>query len=124
MDIESHHERISNLRKHVNNYNWSGLEFPFSMKGIRELEKKNSIIINVLGAEEKKVYILRGKKYDYRKKVANLLLIADGEHRDNTVIKSLSRLLESSNFSIKRKQHFCMNCLQGFPTEISRDKPL
>ena len=100
MDIESHHERISNLRKHVNNYNWSGLEFLLSIKGISGLEKKNDVIVNVLDIEEKKVYILRGKKYDYRKKVANLLLIADGEHRHNTVIKSLSRLLESSNFSI------------------------
>ena len=54
------------------------LEFPLSIKGISEFEKKNDVIINILGAEEK-FYILRGKKYDYRKKVANLLLIADGE---------------------------------------------
>ena len=38
------------------------------------------------------------------------------------VMKGLSRLLRSSNSKHKCKQHFCMNCLQGFPTEISRDK--
>ena len=31
-DIGSHPERISHLRKFVNNYDWSGLEFPVSLK--------------------------------------------------------------------------------------------
>ena len=39
-----------------------------------------------------------------------------------TVIKSLSRLLKSSNTKHKCKQHFCMTCLQGFTQESSRDK--
>ena len=34
MDIKSHPEHISNLRKYVDNYNWSGLEFLLSMKGM------------------------------------------------------------------------------------------
>ena len=38
-DIGSHPERISNLRKFVNNYDWSGLEFPVSLiKQIRKFE--------------------------------------------------------------------------------------
>ena len=39
-----------------------------------------------------------------------------------TAIKSLSRLLKSTNTKHKCKQHFCMNCLQGFTQESSRDK--
>ena len=39
-----------------------------------------------------------------------------------TAIKSLSRLLSSKNSNTKRKQHFCMNCLQGFTLELSRDE--
>ena len=65
-DIKSHPKHISDLRRLEDNYNWSGLEFPLSIKGISKFE-----IVNVLGVEEKKVYILRGKKYDYRKKVAD-----------------------------------------------------
>ena len=38
------------------------------------------------------------------------------------MIKSLTRLLASSNSKHKRKQHFCMNYLQGFHSEESRDK--
>ena len=39
-----------------------------------------------------------------------------------TAIKSLSRLLSGKNSNTKRKQHFCMNCLQGFKQESSRDQ--
>ena len=37
-------------------------------------------------------------------------------------IKPLSRLLSSKNSKDKGKEYFCMNCLQGFQQEISRDK--
>ena len=101
MDIKSHPERISNPRRFEDNYDWGGLEFPLSIKGTSKSEKKNYVIVNILGVEENKFYILRGKKYDYRKKVVNLLLIADGEQRHYTAIKSLSRLLRSSNTRYK-----------------------
>ena len=101
--IGSHPERISVLVRFEDNYDWSGLEFPLSIKRIRKFEKKNDVIVNVLGVEEKRVYILRGKKYDYRQKIVNLLLIADGEHRHCTAIKSLFRLLRSSNSKHKCK---------------------
>ena len=39
-DIGSHPERISNLRKFVNNYDWSGLEFPVSLKQIGKFENQ------------------------------------------------------------------------------------
>ena len=39
-----------------------------------------------------------------------------------TVIKSLSRLLRSSNTKHKCKQYFCTNCLQGFLLETSLDE--
>ena len=38
------------------------------------------------------------------------------------MIKSLSRLFGSSNSKHGHKQHFCLNCLQGFHSEESRDK--
>ena len=41
-----------------------------------------------------------------------------------TAIKSLSRLLSSKNSDTKRKQHFSMNCLQGFTQESTRDQHL
>ena len=67
-DIRSHPERISNLRRFEYDYSWDGLEFPLSIKGINKFERRNDVIMNILGVEEKKFYVLRGKKYDYRKK--------------------------------------------------------
>ena len=76
----------------------------------------------MLGVEGKKVHILRRRsKYESGKKVVNLLLIAEREQRYYMAIKSLSRLLISNNTKHKHKQHVCLNCLQGFPTKISRD---
>ena len=37
-------------------------------------------------------------------------------------IKSLIRLLSSQNTKQKGKEHFCMNCLQGFNEDNSRDE--
>ena len=42
-EIKSHPEGILNLRKYVDNYDWSGLEFPLSIKGISKFEKNNDV---------------------------------------------------------------------------------
>ena len=39
---------VSNLRKFANNYDWSGLKFPVSIKDISVFEIKNNISVNVL----------------------------------------------------------------------------
>ena len=121
-EIKSHPERISNLVGYANNYNWSGLKFPLTINEIDKFEKNNNISIYVLGVEGQKPYICRKLKYNDQKNVVVLLLIDDWEKKHYTGIKSLSRLLGSSNRKHKRKQHFCLNCLQGFHSEESRDK--
>ena len=50
----------------------------------------------------------------------NLLMGSEDGIRHYTAIKSLSRLLSGKNSNTKHKQHFCMNCLQGFMQESSR----
>ena len=85
--------------------------------------KNNDIEVNVLSVEGKdKIYIYRKSKHYNRSNIVILLLIVDGEKRHYTAIKSLSRLLGSSNSKDGHPQHFCLNCLQGFHSEESRDK--
>ena len=119
MGIDSHTERVSN-REFTDNYDWSGLEFPVSLKQIGKFEAKNNISINVLGLEGKDIYILRNS--NQRDREINLLMISEDGITHYMVIKSLSRLLSSSNSKHKCKQHFCINCLQGFDQELSRDR--
>ena len=135
-NIKFNPERISNLRKFADNYDWSGLKFPVSIKDISVFEMNNDISVNVLSVEDKDIYISRkghkapqeeGQRYQQE---VNLMLISEGPEgpvsRDDkwhyTAIKNLSRLLTSRNTKHKCKQYFCTNCLQGFTLELSRDE--
>ena len=73
MDIDSHPERVSSLREFADNYDWSGLEFPVSLKQIGKFEAKNDISVNVLDLEGKDIYILRNSGHSHRE--INLLMI-------------------------------------------------
>ena len=116
-EIKSHPECITNIKRYANNYSWSGLEFLVAINKINEFEKNNDIAVNVLSIKGQKPYICRLLKYNDRKNIVNLLLITNGEKRHYTAIKSLSRLLGSSNSKQKSKQHFCLNCSQGFHSD-------
>ena len=111
---------VSNLRKFMDNYDWSGLELPVSIKDIRKFETRNNISVNVLAVEGRDIYIHRKGQRVGRE--INLLMVSEDGIRHYTAIKSLRRLLSSKNSNTKCKQHFCMNCLQGFTQESSRDQ--
>ena len=52
-------QRVSNLRKFTDNYCWSGLEFPVSIKDIGKFETRSNISVNVLAVEGRDIYIHR-----------------------------------------------------------------
>ena len=109
------------LRKFMDNYDWSGLEFPVSIKDFGKFETRNNISVNVLAVEGRDIYIHRKGRKMMGPEI-NLLMISEDGIWHYTAIKSLSRLLSSKNSITKRKQHFCMNCLQGFTEESRRDQ--
>ena len=83
-------QRVSNLRKFKDNYDWSGLEFPVSIKDIGKFETNNNVSVNVLAVEGKDIYIHRkGLKMG---REINLLLISEDGINHYTAIKSLIRL--------------------------------
>ena len=120
MSIDSHPEIVSNLREFADNYDWSGLELPVSLKQIEKFEAKNDISVNVLGLEGKDIYILRNSGRSHKE--INLLMISEDGINHHMAIKSLSRLLRSGNTKHKCKQYFCTNRLQGYLLEASQDK--
>ena len=95
--------------------------FPVSIKDIGVFETNNNISINVLAVEGREIYIHRKTNHKSDREI-NLLMVSEGSIRHYTTIKSLSRLLTSRNSRHHGKQHFCMNCLQGFTLESSRDE--
>ena len=62
-EIKSHPERVPNIMRYANNYNWSELEFPVAINKISEFEKNNDIAVNVLGVKEQRIYICRNSKH-------------------------------------------------------------
>ena len=50
------------------------------------------------------------------------MIISENNRKHYVAIKSLSRLLSSENTKHKGKEYFCMNCLQGFKEETSKDE--
>ena len=102
-----------------------------TVRQIDKFEKNNpDIAVNVLylhrpkeGKSKSKITILRRSDGNTsRSKVVNLLLITDGEKSHYTAIKSLSRLLGRENSKHKGKYYFCMNCLNAFNSQSSRDE--
>ena len=52
-------QRVSNLRKFKDNYDWSGLEFPVSIKDIGKFETRNDISVNMLAVEGRDITFTR-----------------------------------------------------------------
>ena len=74
----------------------------------------------MLVVEDRQMYICRkGGNYEH---IANLMLITENSRKHYVAIKSLSRLLSKQNSKHKEKQYFCMNYLQGFKEEKSRNE--
>ena len=77
---------MSNLRKFINNYDWSGLKFSVSIKDIGLFETENDILVNMLAIEGRDIYIHKKTNRQHDCEI-NLLLISDGL-KHYTTIKS------------------------------------
>ena len=80
-------QRVSNLRKFIDNYDCSGLKFPVSIENIKDFKMNNDISINVLSVGNRDIYICRkgirgstGSRGEAPRRGAeiNLLLISEG----------------------------------------------
>ena len=113
-------ERLSKrMREDSEKFDWTGIEFPVSLKQIDKFENQNPYAINVFGYE-RVVYPLRISKK--KEQVINLLLIADEETNHYCWIKNMSRLLSSGINNHQHKRHFCYRCLNSFPSVKSLEK--
>ena len=119
-EIGNNPERISKLKRFEADFDWCGVGFLVSFRDIKGFESRNQISINILAVEDRQIYICR-KEGNYEC-IANLMLITENNHKHYVAIKSLSRLLSSQNTKQKERQYFCMNCLQGFWEESSRNE--
>ena len=119
-EINNNPERMSKLKRFEAYFNWSGIGSPVTFKDIKKFELKNQVSISLLATEDRQIYICRkGGNYE---RIINLMSITESNRKHYVAIKFLSRLLWSQNIKHKGKECFCMNCLQGFNEEKSRNE--
>ena len=102
-------------KKYVEKLDYSGIEFPVSVKQYNKIEKQNNIRVNVFGYEEGQRYpiYLSKEKFYY---CLNLLLITEGETKHYCLLKNFNKFMHNQTKNNGRK-HFCMYCLQCFSSE-------
>ena len=102
-------------KQHIEKLDYSGIEFPVTVKQINKIEKQNNICINLFGYEEKQkfpIFISKEKFTDHME----LLLITEGENKHYVLIKDFNKFMFRQTKHEHRK-HFCMYCLQCFSRE-------
>ena len=105
--------RPSKYKEHLGKLNFTGIEFPVSLKDIDKFEKQNpEIRVNVYGYD-KSVHILRTNKTDPQNAI-DLLLITSEEKQHYCWIKNFSRLVGSQVTKDGHKIYFCKRCLNHF----------
>ena len=117
-------ERVDKeLKTKENTLNMEGIEYPVSLKDLNKFEQQNpTISITVLGYEGKSVYPLRNSANTGRDYDIILMLIEEGGVKHYCLVKSIERLLSSQVPKGKRKEYFCLNCFNPFPSEKSLNK--
>ena len=102
-------------KEYINKLDYSGIEFPVTVKQYNKIENQNEININVFGYENKQPYPIHVSKEKYEKHM-ELLLITENENKHYVLIENFNRFMYNQTKHEHRK-HFCMHCLQCFISE-------
>ena len=106
-----------------NTLNMEGIDYPVNLKDLNKFEKQNAnITFTVFGYERKRVYPLRNSVSMGRDYNIILMLIEEGGVKHYCLVKSIERLLFSQASNGKRKEHFCLRCLNPFWCQEALDK--
>ena len=123
--IKKHHQRVSNVKPFINQYDWNEINFPSHVNDWKKFELNNkSIALNVLYIPEGEDTIRHAYKSKYNLKRENqviLLMISDGEKWHYLIIRSLSALLKSIT-SKHNGDSYCMNCFHSYRTKEALEK--
>ena len=94
---------------------YTGIEFPVTIKQYNKVEKQNNIRINVFGYEEKQAYPIYISKEKFKDHM-ELLLITENENKHHVLIKDFNKFMYQQT-KHKERKHFCMHCLQCLTSE-------
>ena len=107
-------------KKYVEKLDYSGIEFPVSVKQYKKIEKQNSINVNVFGYEEGQPFPIHVSKEKFDS-CLNLLLITEGEVKHYCLLKDFNKFMYNQT-KHKERKHFCMYCLQCLSSKEHLEK--
>ena len=121
--IRKNHQRVCKIKKFINQYDWSEINFPSHVGDWKKFELNNkSVALNVLYVPNGEKTIRHAYKSKYNLKRENqviLLMISDGEKWHYLTVRSLRTLLNGVTSS-HNGDSYCLNCFHAYRTE----KPL
>ena len=113
---ETNPQRIKQVDKeYIKNLDYSGIEFPVTIKQYNKIEKQNNININVFGYDNKKIYPIYVSK-EKNEDVLNLLLLTKTNGKHYILIQDFNKFMHNIT-KYNGKKYFCMHCLQHFTNE-------
>ena len=119
--VEKNPQRITSLlKKQCEKFNWEGISFPVSWRGIDRFERQNDISVNVLGLDGKEIVTLRKTK---EKKENHVILfkLKNGENEHFALVNNLNRLWFGQDSKNKNQRHVCDGCLNSFNSKETLD---
>ena len=112
--VEKNPQRITSLlKKQCEEFNWEGISFPISWRGIDRFERQNDISVNVLGLDGKEIVTLRKT----REKKENHVILFKLKNRENehfALVNNLNRLWFGQDSKNKNQRQVCDGCLNSF----------
>ena len=118
--IHQNHQRVSRVKKFVNQYDWSGINFPSHVGDWKRFELNNkSVALNVLYVAYGEKTIRHAYKSKYNLKLKNqviLLMISDSEKWHYLAVRSSSALLKGVT-SNHNADSYCLNCFHPYRTK-------
>ena len=102
-------------KEYINKLDYSGIEFPITIKQFNKIERQNKIKSNVFGYDDKQPYPIYISKEKFENHM-ELLLITNDENKHYVFIKDFNNFMYKQT-KHKERKHFCMCCLQCFSSE-------
>ena len=120
--IGENHHRVSKVKPFVEQYDWTGINFPSNVDDWKKFELNNrSRALNVLFVPYDEKTIRHAYKSKYNLKRENqviLLMISDnGEKWHYLTVRKLSALLRGIT-SKHDGDYYCLNCFRSYPSTL------
>ena len=126
--IETHPEKVSNIKTFINKYNWKGINYPSKIDDSKTFEKNTlTIPLNILYIKEKEIFPADISTHNSTREKEIFLLMITNQEKEGCkaklegrwhylAVQNLSALLHkiTSKNTIK---FYCLNCLHFFRRE-------